>query len=657
MAKEPPSLGADGKPRPVYTKIRTHPADLSRVTSKRTPPLPFDAVWRPPSLQGIEKLTVRGNTLASIVGPRIVRADVIQTLDEPLKVTIDIWDKERKLLQSGLLDTKLRIALDTQPFAMTRVAKNGDLITLEFEDAHVNALRDFSTPMKVTRGTMSRIGFVKKLLEEKGAPALQWYIDSGSPGSITVEKNPLALKPVHHRKPGPFQKTTVKHVQANQDQLDNIKVVLGHLFELGATHTELVITSMVATAESSWTNLPGGDRDSTGIFQQRASISTWNGGGTNRLRAAELFFEHLKAAEARAPGLAKHLYAQAVQHSGTPDGSNYTPWEEESGKTVSAWNRAFGGSQSAVALSMYEFRRGGLDGSLETTWECLGRLADEVQYRRFIVEGIFYFLPDELLVGTGPRLLLSETSDGMLTPMDFDMDEGVDPQTCTFSIHTEQWYAPVGTCIEIENLGPGNGVWLVNKTSGNLLQPYYQDIELVRPRAVLTEPPNDQTLDPSTYSGGGRSVGTGKTNPSAASTAPGGSQGPIVGSPKSIIDYIALPVAAAAGVTKTISQNDNDNAHHTHLGSASDHAGPPDYKWAADFGIGPDIRGGTNEPGAKTGDAVAAALAARFGIPWNGAGISQSVHDGFRFQMLWRYDSAQAGNHFTHVHFGVRRAA
>lgn len=650
--------GTDTGKSPKVVKVRLHPSDVSRVSAKNTPPLPFDTPWRPLSLQGIEKLTLRGNQLASMIGPRITRADIAQTLDQPLTITLDIWDQSRSLLQSGLLDTKLRIALDRHAFAMTRVAKNGHMITLEFEDANVNALRAFDTPLKVTRGDKSRIAFVKQLLSEKGAPKLRWYIDAGSPGSVTVETNPLALSGHEERKPGPLSKTTVKGKQATAEQLDNIKVVLGYLFSKGASREELIMTSMCCTAESTWHNYTGGDLDSVGLFQQRKSQG-WPATRDRQIDSAE-FFKRLQAAEGRFPGAEFHILIQAVQHSGTPDGSNYSPWKEESSKTVSAWNSAFGGSQATVATSLYEFRRGGFDGQKETTWECTGRLADEVQYRRFIVEGIFYFLPDELLVGTGPRLVLDERSKGMLTPIDFDMDEGVDPQTATFTMHTEDWYAPIGTCVELTNMGPGNGVWLVNRTKGSLLTPFEQEIELVRPRAVLTEPPDDQTLDLDKSSGGGRSLQSGREDPNAAMTT-GAAQGeiPFTFSPKDVIDQIAIPTAAEAvpPITKSVAQNDIDNSNHRHLGSASDHAGPPDYKWATDLAIGPDIRGGTNPAGAARGDAVAAALCARFGIPWNGAGIVNATHNGMRFQLLWRYDSAQAGNHYTHVHFGVRRVS
>jgi len=354
MAIDEGILGSDGKHGLVVVQVRTHPNDADRLSRKHTPPLPFDAQWRPPSLQGIEKLTVRGNTLASMIGPRITRADIAQTLDEPLKVTLDVWDKGRELLQSGLLDSKLRIALDAQPFALTRIAKNGNLITLEFEDAYVNALRDFKTPIKVTRGTINRVQFVQKLLEEKGVPKLQQYIDSGTPGQVTVEKNPLSLGPQQLRKPGPFAKTTVKNIQATQEQLDNMKVVLGHLFDAGATSEQLAITVMVVTAESTWHNYAGGSGSSVGLFQQTPE-GGYNFDRQDRILEADAFFSRLKKAMAAAPGLAMHLYGQAVQGSGAGKASsgaaNYGPWEEESKKTAGAWNHAFGGSRACTSFA------------------------------------------------------------------------------------------------------------------------------------------------------------------------------------------------------------------------------------------------------------------------------------------------------------------
>jgi hypothetical protein len=126
-------------------------------------------------------------------------------------------------------------------------------------------------------------------------------------------------------------------------------------------------------------------------------------------------------------------------------------------------------------------------------------------------------------------------------------------------------------------------------------------------------------------------------------------------SPKAIIDKYVIPVANQFGVSQTAAGVTAANHGHTHLGSASDHAGPPSVKWADDMGIGGDVRHG-NKAGAAKGDKIAKTLAGMFGIAWDGSGLKSATHAGFRFQLIWRYEDAQAGNHYTHVHFGVRKA-
>jgi hypothetical protein len=130
----------------------------------------------------------------------------------------------------------------------------------------------------------------------------------------------------------------------------------------------------------------------------------------------------------------------------------------------------------------------------------------------------------------------------------------------------------------------------------------------------------------------------------------GNPDGPITGTPKHIIDTIVLPLANENGITRTIAQNDMANSMHgpTQGGSTSDHQGPPEVAWAA------DMSNGITTP---QEDRLAAALAKRFGIPWTGAGLVSVTHGGYRFQLIYRINTPQAGDHFTHVHFGCRRVA
>jgi len=122
--------------------------------------------------------------------------------------------------------------------------------------------------------------------------------------------------------------------------------------------------------------------------------------------------------------------------------------------------------------------------------------------------------------------------------------------------------------------------------------------------------------------------------------------GPIEGAPKHIIDAIVLPIAQECGINRTVAMNDAGNAAHgtTNTGNRSDHQGPPNVAWAA------DISNGSNPTPEM--DKLARSLAQRFGIPWTGSGLVNATHGGYRYQLIYR--TTQGGNHFNHVHFGVK---
>ena len=121
----------------------------------------------------------------------------------------------------------------------------------------------------------------------------------------------------------------------------------------------------------------------------------------------------------------------------------------------------------------------------------------------------------------------------------------------------------------------------------------------------------------------------------------------IAGTPKQIIDSVVLRIAAQAGINRSPATNDAANAAHgpTVSGGTSDHQGPPQVAWAA------DISNGSNPTPEM--DKLARMLATRFKIPWNGSGLVNATHGGYRYQLIYR--TMTGGNHYNHVHFGVRR--
>lgn len=126
-----------------------------------------------------------------------------------------------------------------------------------------------------------------------------------------------------------------------------------------------------------------------------------------------------------------------------------------------------------------------------------------------------------------------------------------------------------------------------------------------------------------------------------------GADGIASGTPKQIIDRVVLPIARAHEIPIRAADVDAANGRHgpTVSGGRSDHQGPPEVAWAVDISNG-------SAPTPQM-DAIAAELAKVFDIPWNGSGAVSRTHNGYRYQLIYR--SNVGGNHYNHVHFGIRK--
>jgi len=103
------------------------------------------------------------------------------------------------------------------------------------------------------------------------------------------------------------------------DQLLNAAIILQVGAQKGLGQRDQIIALMTAIQESNLENLPWGDRDSKGLYQQRPSM----GWGTDEqvqdpYYASGTFYDHLTALTDR-DSMSLNDAAQAVQHSGYPD--------------------------------------------------------------------------------------------------------------------------------------------------------------------------------------------------------------------------------------------------------------------------------------------------------------------------------------------------
>lgn len=129
--------------------------------------------------------------------------------------------------------------------------------------------------------------------------------------------------------------TTQEAVPLDLEQAANAATISGVAFRKGLPERAVVIAYATALQESHIRNLPGGDRDSVGIFQQRPSQG-W--GRVDQLRdpvyASSRFFDSLvKVKDYLDRDL--HESAQLVQRSA--DGAAYAPHETRAKRLAEAY--------------------------------------------------------------------------------------------------------------------------------------------------------------------------------------------------------------------------------------------------------------------------------------------------------------------------------
>jgi hypothetical protein len=304
--------------------------------------------------------------------------------------------------------------------------------------------------------------------------------------------------------------------------------------DLSVSRKVLVCGMMTAIQESSLHNYKLGEAfdgsDSVGVFQQRASQG-WPATRNVYVDATE-FFKRAKVLDKQQPNISYNDLCQGIQHSGAP--TLYGQWKNEADAWVTAYgiasasqqqenaasgtkvdptnNQATDPSQdgasanstvagdgatgASAALNGQYYTRGTLTlkGSSyiltkENSWDCMKRLASDVQWRVFCVSGTIYFISEKWLFKSKPFMAISEETPGVQN-IDFDYDEGKKAATVTVSCHMGRWSAPPGSTVRIFGMGPIlDGKWLVNDVSRSL---YQADgtITLKKPLAVLPESSN-----------------------------------------------------------------------------------------------------------------------------------------------------------------------
>jgi hypothetical protein len=464
---------------------------------------------------------VRG--LDTRIDEGITAGELERTIDGASTLTLTVHDPERALLQSGMFTYpyKVDVRLDRLAFRLVKVVKQGDDLTLTFEDQAVSELRGHTSPKKASRSKMTRAEFALSLVREV-RPAIPFVcpeLHVRQPFAITNSKaRRTSSGRAANRQQGLARGTggiTIRGAPADVGQIRNLERVLdvANSQLAGAKATQALVEACIV--ESNCRNLKGGDRDSRGILQIRDSTARpmrlanrdveacaaafLTRGFTGRGGAIQLARQH--------PDWSAGEIAQAVQGSAFP--GRYDQVKAEATKVVDAYGGGAGLTTTKIDTS-YQFRRGGTSGQPEDSWTCLQRLASEVNWRCFMSAGRLYFISENELMRAKPRLVLREYEDGV-DAIDFDVDQGKVKADVTVSCRASRWIAAPGAVVELDGCGPADGRWLIH-TIRRSLYDANATITLKREAPKLAEP-----VSLSTSTGVGSSAG--RANPYDATLA------------------------------------------------------------------------------------------------------------------------------------------
>jgi hypothetical protein len=591
---------------------------------------------------------VKGPGVDARIDHSLTGGEIERTITGASTLTLIVHDPKRVLLASGMFDHTIEVTLDGLNWRLVKLSKADDDLTLTFEDRAVSYLREVTTPKKASRSAMTRAEFAYSLVREVKKGGGIEFICPELHVKQAIETD--AQKKKHstrkqNRDPGLNILTpnlTVKGVKATPNQIKLAERALDVADSLNAPDKARVALVEAIIVESVISNpsTPSADGyGSRGILQVRdVTAAGMHITNTNVEQCVNAFLTRGFYGQGGAIELArKHpdwsagKIAQACQGSGY--GSRYDEHTGEAQGFVSGYGGAGAGVFGADPTTIrqpFQFRRGDEDGTKENSWNCLVRLAEEVNWRCFVSKGALYFISDDTLMKAKAALVLTETSPGVVS-IDFDIDQGKVNDEVTIRCRASRWLADPGAVVQIDGVGPADGRWLVSDLYRDLFDPD-ATITLVRPSKKFLEPAAAEApwteAEPGGYS---------RASKTELATVAG--------------DKVAAVYAAARSIT---------DKHFPYVwGGGHAHVGTPDRGTGRDPGIGYDCSGSVcaalsagglgYQPGDSADDS--GRIARSWGEPGPGKNMTVYANAGHVF-MVFHNVGRKGDEHFGTGDFG-----
>lgn len=469
----------------------------------------------------LEEATILGSRARVVLGDAIQHARENLSIDGAPTVTLTVLDRDRQLIDNAdFFQQQSVLTLGGRRYVLVQVDKQaGGVLALTFEQWEVYVLRQRRSYRKAYRKHIDRVTFARSLCRES---KIKFFAPEHGPPPPKYQKTDDTS--TGGQGGAGFQHAGLKIGSSGVGAVQRaaLEAAFGEALRLMAKgytnrHREDILTGMVMAGiqESAWNPKvqERGGSNHWGLFQQNTGAYTRPEKG-DPVQAAHEFlcgsgtwnelpwrprtdkptgghsFLHVMQGWSGKSGRTLGYMVELTQGAGL-GGGKYDQWRVQANAIVRAYNNPdWTGTRIRTLLNdKYEFSRGE-PGHPETSWDALGRLADQIGWRRFMVGDTVWFVSDEWLLASNPVTTLSEDS-GVVNAITWSMDVGKARDECDVNVNDLWVYSP-GVIVQVEGEGPADGKWLLAEWDRDLLAPS-ASLRLLKPGKTRPEPVGDQT--------------------------------------------------------------------------------------------------------------------------------------------------------------------
>jgi hypothetical protein len=455
------------------------------------------------SLQSLAKSAPGKRKPKLDIGGSLVSAQVTLTIEGASSLEIGIHDPDWELERSGLLDRdangrldSVAMAIDSLRFRLAKAARNDDTtLELTFEDEVWALLRAHRSHLATSRNAMTRAQFIEKMVGEVKLRDLVYYAPEKG------KKQPTAHPDFQNVAPSGgttgFDKGArfkIKGLTADPQQMREVATALGVADQEDVPQEGVVQLALLCAGigESGFRDIPNAAGSPYGgVFQ---ALKTRGMSTEEQARAFLKGGQGFQAGGAIAahranPSWSPGDIATHVEASGQP-GSFYQAHHDEAAKIAAQWNGGDGGASTheAVRVKSYRFTRG-LPGQTENTVQAATRLADDVAWRFYAIGAVVYFVSDYYLIAQAADLVFDGfDADGLLSRPAYEWDHRKLVAECELDVSANAWGVLPGSCVDLDNMGPVDGRWIVQEFTFDLFNATGAHVTLVKPTKPKKEP-------------------------------------------------------------------------------------------------------------------------------------------------------------------------